>query len=137
MCLASFPQELVDNIISHADVPTLFACSLVNRSWLYPSQRRLFRCLYLKIEPKGRHLSRVLELLRVAPHIAAYFRRLLVLDETQQGRKSESLHAMRLFVDVLHRLVNLREVEVAYAETGGGLFRSSRMSFGTSSRCPP
>ncbi|KAF9009232.1 hypothetical protein BDZ89DRAFT_1078599 [Hymenopellis radicata] len=118
MCLATFPQELIDGIIESQgdDVPTLSACSLVSRSWLYPSQRCLFRELYLKIEPKRhRHLSRVLELLEGAPHIAAHFRRLLVLDETRQGRKSdaECLHAIGLFADVLRRLVNLRQVEVA------------------------
>ncbi|KAK0435086.1 uncharacterized protein EV420DRAFT_348801 [Desarmillaria tabescens] len=38
------PQELIDAVIdeNHTDKETLRTCSLVSRSWTYPSQRRIF-----------------------------------------------------------------------------------------------
>lgn len=43
------PQELVDEILDHLskDTTTLRSCSLVAKSWIYPSRRHLFTTLFL------------------------------------------------------------------------------------------
>ena len=43
------PQELVDEILDHLakDTATLHSCSLVAKSWIYPSRRHLFNILFL------------------------------------------------------------------------------------------
>lgn len=43
------PQELIDEILDHLakDVTTLRLCSLVKKSWIYPSRRHLFNTLFL------------------------------------------------------------------------------------------
>ncbi|SJL07867.1 uncharacterized protein ARMOST_11221 [Armillaria ostoyae] len=42
--ISGLPQEIIDAIIekNHIDKATLHACSLVSRSWTYPSQRQMF-----------------------------------------------------------------------------------------------
>ena len=43
------PQELIDEILDHLakDTRTLHSCSLVAKSWIYPSRRHLFSTLFL------------------------------------------------------------------------------------------
>jgi len=42
------PQELVDEVLDHLanDIATLRSCSLVTKSWIYPSRRHLFNSVF-------------------------------------------------------------------------------------------
>jgi len=42
------PQEIVDEVLDHLanDTPTLRSCSLVAKSWIYPSHRHLFNSVF-------------------------------------------------------------------------------------------
>ena len=45
------PQELVDQVLDHLadDTATLQSCSLVAKSWIYPSRRHLFNSIFLTV----------------------------------------------------------------------------------------
>lgn len=72
------PQELVDAILEELAGPaahkSLKACSTVSRSFVLPSQRRLFRFLTLNSKTVGIASSRFTE----RPHLASYVRDLHV-----------------------------------------------------------
>lgn len=72
------PQELVDAILEELVGPaahkSLKACSMVSRSFVLPSQRRLFRFLTLNSKTVGIASSRFTE----RPHLASYVRDLHV-----------------------------------------------------------
>ena len=70
----SLPQELinevVDNLLHNVDVE---ACSLVSRSWGYPTHKRLLRHVRVCPEEVEDWLSRPLESIkRMAPHIVKF-----------------------------------------------------------------
>ncbi|KAK0202151.1 hypothetical protein DFS33DRAFT_1386445 [Desarmillaria ectypa] len=75
------PQELIDAIIdeNHIDKATLRTCSLVSRSWTYPSQRRIFShisfnhqsCHYHPLQGRRRRdIERFNSFISVHPHLA-------------------------------------------------------------------
>ncbi|KAJ7664979.1 hypothetical protein B0H17DRAFT_1336562 [Mycena rosella] len=76
-------QELVDRCIDFLDAadPALRACSLVSRSWVHPSQARIFseiefediRGLDEVLHPRA---SRLLGILDAAPHLTRYIKKL-------------------------------------------------------------
>ncbi|KAJ7610638.1 hypothetical protein DFH06DRAFT_1245903 [Mycena polygramma] len=76
------PQELVDAIIEEVcDDQTLQNCSLVAKAFVVPSQRSLFRSLYLYTRVNLAHhasstCGHACTLFDASPHLAAYVRRL-------------------------------------------------------------
>ncbi|KAF7347191.1 hypothetical protein MVEN_01473900 [Mycena venus] len=72
--LSNLPQELIELILAALDVECLRSCSLVSSSLLAPSQRMIFRSLFLP----NANFSKVQSLFAIAPHILGYVRDLHV-----------------------------------------------------------
>ncbi|KAJ6454879.1 hypothetical protein C8R47DRAFT_1228489 [Mycena vitilis] len=77
--MAELPQELIDAIVEEVEGKgDLQACSLTAQSFLDPSQRRLFRPMYLRWDAsssrKGAALDRALSLIHESPHLVRHVR---------------------------------------------------------------
>ena len=51
------PALIVDLILKNTDPETLFTCSLVCSSWVYPSRTRLFATVTLQADHPSRNLQ--------------------------------------------------------------------------------
>ncbi|SJL07869.1 uncharacterized protein ARMOST_11223 [Armillaria ostoyae] len=76
--ISSLPQELIDAFIdeNHGDSTTLRTCSLVCRSWTYPSQRRIFSHVNFNHHSlhgrRQRDIERVNSFISIHPYIATF-----------------------------------------------------------------
>ncbi|RDB27750.1 hypothetical protein Hypma_003197 [Hypsizygus marmoreus] len=92
MPFATFPQELIDNVIDHFhdDTPTLRLCSVVCRAWLPSCRAHLFHRVSLqppKVQPrayfdhgKTSDVQRLYRIIQSSPDIADYIRDLVVCE---------------------------------------------------------
>ncbi|KAJ7478449.1 hypothetical protein FB451DRAFT_1396222 [Mycena latifolia] len=76
-------QELVDHCIGFLrDSPSdLKACAVVSRSWTSASQSHIFGQLSIRHTPLNNGWPRILEILRLSPHLILHIRRLELFSE--------------------------------------------------------
>ncbi|KAJ6471630.1 hypothetical protein C8R47DRAFT_1222160 [Mycena vitilis] len=78
--LPYMPQELVEAIVEEVPPSSLGACALTTKSFLDPSQRRIFRCLdfYTPYPPANHQFDALCFLLCNSPHLAPYVRAIVI-----------------------------------------------------------
>ncbi|KAJ7672330.1 hypothetical protein DFH06DRAFT_1176006 [Mycena polygramma] len=100
---SSLAQELIDVIVDEVPRNTLTACSLVAKSFLVPSQRRLFRAILSEFE-------RARDLFAMSPHLGGYVRH-LVLCLTP----SQDYAAIEMILPVVTHLTGMSIMANAYS----------------------
>ncbi|KAK0187726.1 hypothetical protein F5146DRAFT_724741 [Armillaria mellea] len=111
--ISRLPQELIDVIIDEnpVDDTTLRACSLVSRSWTYPSQRRI--CSHISFNHQSRHynslhsrrrrdIERCNTFISMPPYIPTFV----------QSIEISPLLDHRLLKTILKKLVNLESISL-------------------------
>ncbi|KAF9052491.1 hypothetical protein BDZ89DRAFT_429768 [Hymenopellis radicata] len=80
----ALPQELLELVFEHlgSNFYSLRNCSLVCREWTLPSQRIIFRSVFLSAETHSKTWSGIF---RVSPHIGGFVRELTVLGVACSG----------------------------------------------------
>jgi hypothetical protein len=104
-----FPQELVDLVIDHVDESQLRSCSLVNKIWCIPSQRRIWEIC--TVEDLHDTLDTLGSIVLQSPHIPRYIKSLKLMlrrkGSTVHERLSVCLNVLgpALMLDDLHIIV--------------------------------
>ncbi|PBK75217.1 hypothetical protein ARMSODRAFT_971163 [Armillaria solidipes] len=108
--IGGLPQEIIDAIIekNHIDKATLHVCSLVSRSWTYPSQRQMFShisfnrsCHYHSLHSRRRRdIERFNSFISIHPYLSMLVKSIEV---------SPLLDA-RLLGSTLEKLINLESI---------------------------
>ncbi|KIY67373.1 hypothetical protein CYLTODRAFT_422557 [Cylindrobasidium torrendii FP15055 ss-10] len=119
MSIENLPQELIEHIISFVCLTQIPQCSTVACNWVYPSQRHLFRHLFIRISPASGILSALSRLFTASPHLALHVRSVMVIDETEMGR-TPAPDLLFTAACVLKHLKALREIELAFRGASWG-----------------
>ncbi|KAF7348772.1 hypothetical protein MVEN_01396700 [Mycena venus] len=94
--LLHLPQELVDSVVEELDDSSLPICALASKSFLHPSQRRIFRCINFHgaYPPGDRRFESLCSVLSESPHLVSYVRAVVVrLDIARFYRVARLLRA--------------------------------------------
>ncbi|KAF8068988.1 hypothetical protein FPV67DRAFT_1448823 [Lyophyllum atratum] len=119
MSSTSIPEDAVDAILDEiplGDRSTFLSCSMVARSFVAPSQARLFRQIYLY--PYQDRCRRLHNLLTQSPHLAQYIRALILEPDPPPARGPSTDYENWIFSEpdlrpCLDLLSNLRTLSVA------------------------
>ncbi|KAE9389821.1 hypothetical protein BT96DRAFT_1024879 [Gymnopus androsaceus JB14] len=117
MAVESLPNELIDCILDNlsSDKIALSNCSLVEKAWVLPSQRRIFEKLGLNGHAGSLvKTERLIAIFDEKPHLASSVRLLNLWSfNNVEGPEKEMLHA-RIAEGVIQRLSKVETIELDY-----------------------
>lgn len=99
------PQELIDEIIVRVPPESLRSCSLVAKSWIYPSRRRLFETVNVVPEAKFWMWLKCISPTNVK--LLQHVRSLSCLIDSSPCRRTGRIYFLRNFLPSLPRLGHL------------------------------
>ena len=112
------PALIIDLILKNTDPATLFVCSLVCSSWVYPARTRLFDVVHIQADHPSKHLAAFIRCLE-SSSLGMFVRKLVLHAKTHATVDTHTLCA------VLSRTKYLRALKLANVQcndTESGLF---------------
>lgn len=97
------PALIVDLILKNTDPATLFTCSLVCSSWVYPARTRLFGTVTLQADHPTRNLQAFIQCLE-ASSLGIFIRKLVLHAKQQATINTHTLCAVLSRTKYLHAL---------------------------------